>query len=225
MRKLLPVVLTLCLLSNSYAAPCYGTKLPVKNEFFLGTQTHSIIKRGLENEQGRIRSMQYFLLLSYGVYDWLSIDLKGGSGNIRQYPASGSKIGYTSNFAGGYGFRLKFYDEKNIKMVFGFQHISVHPKSTHLANDKQKAILDDWQVSLLGSYDFKKIIPYLGTRWSRADYIHWNLDQRKRVMSDLSKSIGLIAGFDLPINKKLWLNLEGQFLDSEAFAVSLNYSF
>lgn len=225
MRKLLPVLLTLCLLSNSYAAPCYGTKLPAKNGFFLGTQDYSLIKRDLEDDQGRLRSSQYFLLVSYGVFDWLSIDLKGGAGNVIQHPESGDKMGYASNFAGGYGFRLRFYDRQNIKMVFGFQHISVHPKNRDLGIDKQRAILDDWQVSILGSYDFKKITPYLGARWSRVDYIHRNGEDRKRVMSDLNKDIGLIAGFDLPINKKLWLNLEGQFLDSEAFAVSLNYSF
>ncbi len=213
------------LVVNCYAALCYGTKMPEKKEFFTGLETHAIFKRYLEDEYGKLRSFQNFLLISYGVYDWLSLDLKGGAGNIKQHPVGSDEIDYSSNFAGGYGFRLKLYDDKKIKTVFGFQHISVHPKSIHLGTIKNRAILDDWQVSLLASYDFKKITPYLGTRWSRIDYIHTVADSRKRKMSDSTKSIGFIFGLDLPLTKKAWLNLEGQLFDSEAVAFSLNFSF
>lgn len=215
-----------CILCYScYATPCYGTKLPKKKEVFWGAQTHSIFKRYLEDEQGKVRSTQYFMLLSYGIYDWLSIDLKGGSGNIKQHPVGSDEVDYISNFAGGYGFRLKLYDQKDLKAVFGFQHISVHPKGTHLGNIKNKAILDDWQVSFLVSHDIFKATPYLGTRWSRIDYIHRTGSDRKRVMSDLTKDTGLIVGCDLPITEKIWFNLEGQFLDSEACAFSVNFVF
>ncbi len=232
------------LVTNCYAAPCYGTKMPEKKEFFIGFQNHTIFKRYLEDEYGKVRSTQNFLLVSYGVYDWLSIDLKGGAGNIKQHPLGSDEIDYPSHFAGGYGFRLKLYGDKKInpvrntkaiigegkisngvKAVFGFQHISVHPKSLHLGDVKHQAILDDWQVSLLACYDFKKITPYLGTRWSRIDYIHTVSDSRKRVMSDLTKSTGFIFGLDLPLTKKAWLNLEGQLFDSEAVAFSMNFGF
>jgi len=208
-----------------YAAPCYGTKMPGKKQFFTGLQTYNIFKRYLENELGKVRSTQHFFLLSYGVYDWLCVDLKGGAGNIKQRPLTSDEVDYTSNFAGGYGFRLKLYDKQNLKMVFGFQHISVHPKSRDLGIVKNRAILDDWQWSLLASRDFKKIIPYLGTRWSRIDYIHTVGDNRKRKMSDSTKSIGLILGLDLPLTQRSWLNLEGQLCDSEALACSVNFSF
>ena len=213
------------LVTSCYAAPCYGTKMPKKKEFFAGAQTHSIFKRYLEDEFGKVRSTQYFINLSYGVYDWFSIDLKGGSGNIKQHPVGSDEVDYASNFAGGYGLRLKFYDKQNKKMVFGFQHISVHPKSTHLGDTKNQAILDDWQWSLLASYNFKKFTPYMGTRWSRIDYIHKEAGTRKRKMSDLTKSFGGILGCDFYVTEKFWFNLEGQFINSDAFACSLNYSF
>jgi len=208
-----------------YAAPCYGTKMPKKKELFMGLQTHAIFKRYLEDEYGKVRSFQNFLLISYGVCDWLSIDLKGGAGYIRQHPVGSDEVDYPSNFAGGYGFRLKLYDAKKIKTVFGFQHISIHPQSIHLGTVKNRAILDDWQFSLLGSYDFKKVTPYLGTRWSRIDYIHTVSDSRKRVMSDSGKSVGFIIGLDLPLTKNTWLNFEGQLFDSEAVAFSMNFGF
>lgn len=210
---------------DCYATPCYGTKMPRQKQFFLGLQDHIILKRYLEHNQGKVRSQQNLLQVSYGVFDWLSIDLKGGAGDIKQHPADADEMRYPDAFAGGYGFRARFYDKNKIKAVFGFQHISVHPKSIHVSGIKHRAILDDWQVSALVSYDFKKFTPYLGTRWSRVDYIHWRAENRKRTMSSPDKEIGLIFGLDIPITQKIWINLEGQALDSEAAAFSLNYSF
>ncbi|HTZ11609.1 MAG TPA: hypothetical protein VMD04_04465, partial [Candidatus Margulisiibacteriota bacterium] len=145
--------------------------------------------------------------------------------NIRQHPNNGTELHYASNFAGGYGFRLKLYDRDNLAAVFGFQHISVHPKGAEQGEEKHKAILDDWQYSFLISRTFSKATPYLGARWSRLDYIHRTPESRKRVMSDLTRSIGLIAGLDLPLSKNFWFNVEGQFLDSSALAISANLSF
>lgn len=210
---------------DCYAAPCYGTTMPEQKEFFMGLQSYSLLNRYLEDEKGKVRSTQNFLLLSYGVFDWLAIDLKGGAGNIKQRPPDHSELDYPYGFDGGYGLRIKFFDKEKIKMVFGFQHISVHPKNIHVDNVKNKAVLDDWQVSLLVSAGFSKFTPYLGTRWSRIDYIHWVEDDRKRVMSESNKQIGLICGVDVPLTEKIWLNIEGQFLDSEAVAGSINYRF
>ncbi len=210
---------------SCYAAPCYGTRIPEKNKFFTGVENHSIFKRYLEDDYGKLRSTQYFLLLSYGVFDWLAIDLKGGAGNIKQHPLGQDEIHYPSGFAGGYGFRLKFFDKNKVKAVFGFGHISVHPNSKHVGSVRNKAILDDWQVSFLASYDIWKLTPYLGTKWSRTDYIHKVDTTRKRKMSDMTKDIGLIVGMDILLSRQAWVNVEGQFFDVQACAFSLNYSF
>jgi hypothetical protein len=209
----------------AYAAPCYGTGMPQKNKISLGLESYAIFKRYLENDYGKLRSAQYFLDLSYGVFDWLAIDLKGGFGNIRQHPIGSDEIDYPTRLGGGYGFRLKFYDRKDAKMVFGFQHISIHPYAVSIGAMKHKAVLDDWQFSILASYNLKKVTPYLGTRWSRLDYIHWQDGERSRIKSASGKNIGLIVGADIALPKNLWINLEGSFFDSEALAFSLKYNF
>jgi hypothetical protein len=218
------LIFTFFIFDSSNAAPCYGTRMPQKKRFFVGLQSHTIFKRYQEQDYGKLRSMQYLLLVSYGLCDWLSIDLKGGSGDIKQHPADASEIDYSLNFAGGYGFRLKLYDKNNTKMVFGFQHISVHAKSRRLEDDRHKAVLDDWQVSTLLSRSFGRLTPYLGARWSRLDYIHRINAARKRIMSDLTKSTGLIFGFDFAPGDELWFNLEANFLDSQALAFSVNFA-
>jgi len=226
-RKVMLPFLFFCffMITTSYAAPCYGTRMPEKKQFFSGLQTYTIFKRYLKDDYGKLRSSQNFLLLSYGIFDWLSLDLKGGAGFIKQHPVSGDEIDYPTSFAGGYGFRIKFYDNPKTKMVFGFQHISVHPKSVHIGSTKHKAVLDDWQFSLLVSRQVLGVTPYIGTRWSEIDYIHWTDDSRKRAKSDRTKNIGLILGLDLPLTKRVWFNLEGEMFDSEAFSASLNFSF
>ncbi|MFA5156536.1 MAG: hypothetical protein WC532_04015 [Candidatus Omnitrophota bacterium] len=226
MRKLIiTLAIILSLTAVSYAAPCYGTKLPEKHKFFASFESYSLFKRYLEDSQGKVRSQQQFYGMSFGVFDWLSIDLKAGGGNVKQHPLGSDEVDYSSSFAGGYGLRVKFFDKNNMKAVLGFQHICVHPKSTHLGDIRNKTILDDWQWSLLGSYGFKHLTPYLGVRWSRVDYIHWVGDNKKRVMSDFTKSVGLVYGFDILLTEKFWLNIEGSSFDSDALAVSINYAF
>jgi nitrate reductase NapE component len=212
---------------ESACAPCYGTNMPGRREIFLGIQTHSIFKRYLEDERGKLRTTQHFLLLSYGVTDWLSIDLKGGMGHIKQRPTTSCEVDYPSGFSGGYGFRVRLYQdtERKIKAVFGFQHISVHPPHIHLQDQKHKAFLDDWQVSLLISKDFLRSTPYIGTKWSRIDYVHWIGQDRKRRMSDLTKFLGGIFGLGLPLDDKTYLNIESHFFDEEAISVSFLYKF
>lgn len=214
-----------CYVGPGAAAPAYGTRLPKKLRLVVGGQTHAVLERDLKDNYGELSSLQHFLLLSFGITDWLSLDLKGGAGDIEQEPGSGGEIKYPAFMGGGYGLRLRLYEGAKTKAVFGFQHISVHPYSVFAGNVKNKAVLDDWQFSLLGSYDLKWITPYLGVKWSRMDYIYWLEDTRKREKSDLGKSVGVITGMDIPIGERAWINVEGQFVDVQAVAVSLNYQF
>lgn len=89
------------------SAPCYGTKMPARGEFFSGIEVFHI-ERDLEKDQGKVKSAQHFLLISYGLCDWFSIDLKAGVGDINRYSAPCNNIDYKARFDGGYGFRVLF---------------------------------------------------------------------------------------------------------------------
>jgi hypothetical protein len=214
-----------CISSPGYAAPCYGTRLPEEKHILLGLQTYSVFKRPLENDYGKISSFQNFFLISYGVFDWLSIDLKGGAGNINQRPQTSADLKYPAFVGGGYGFRARLYDSDKTKIVFGFQHISIHPHTVSTGDSKHKVVLDNCQFSLLVSREFLHITPYLGASWSRMDNIHWINTVRKLEQSDSGKSTGLIIGADIPINKKTWFNLEGRFFDETSVAGSISFAF
>jgi len=228
-RCVLKAVMTMAFIFSlnpaAESAPAYGTKMPEKKQFFFGGQTHFVFERNLDQNRGTLSSTQHLFLISYGLLDWLSIDLKGAGGDVEQIPDNGNEIDYPAFVGGGYGFRIKLYDQDQKKAVFGFQHISIHPESIFVNETKHKTVLDDWQLSFLVSQEFRRFTPYMGGKWSRMDYIHWLNDDRERVKSDLSRSFGLIVGVDIPLTEKTWLNIEGQFLDVEALAASINFHF
>jgi len=219
------LVVSLSILSGgreSLSAPCWGNKMPQRGEFFLGVEVHNLFKRYLADEYGKVRSFQQFFLLSYGIKKWLSIDLKGGGGYIKQRPVTSCEVDYPIGFSGGYGFRIKFYHNPITKTeaVLGFQHISVHPKKIYLTGEKNKAVLDNWQLSFLLSKRILNLTPYCGMKWSRVDYIHWQNEERKRKKSDLTKSVGVVMGVNLPLTEKSWVNLEFHCCEEEALSLA-----
>ncbi len=229
MRRIYTVIisgtLSFVFVLSLLSAPAYGPRMPQRGKFFCGFQNYTLLRRNLEGRNGRMRSVQDFFLLSYGVNDWLSIDLKGGAGLIKQHPCDATEIDYPTYMGGGYGFRIKLMENSRYatKVIFGFQHISIHPKHIQINGVKYKAVLDDWQFSLLLSKDTGKFTPYLGTKWSRADYINWQDNHRNRIKSDLTHSVGLIVGIDLPARDNTWINLEGHFVDETAFSFAVMF--
>ena len=210
------------------SAPCYGTKMPSKYQWFWGTEVNYIFKRNLEANQGKFRSAQCFLTASFGLTDWLCIDAAAGQGFVKYNPSQIEEIDYDSAFAGKYGFRIKFFESENLPLssVFGFQHISVHPHHNVINNIKRRVIFDDWQLSLLLSYDgMNRFFPYIGGKVSRGDLIEWYNDSRKRRKSEDSQSLGLVCGFNFFFTRDFWLNLEGRLFDEKAASLGINYAF
>jgi hypothetical protein len=227
MRKFL-VLFVLFMLSASAAAaaPAYGTKMPKKNEFFGGIQYYEIFRRELTKDSGKMSSRQEHVLLSYGVADWFSLDLKASMGSIEHEAPDRRKIKYDRPvWGGGYGFRVRLYEGGPVKVVSGFQHISIHPKTVKENGEKNEAILDDWQVSTLVSYKLKKFTPYTGVRYGSTDYLHRLNDIRNRVYTDRDRLLDAVLGADIPLSEKVWLNVEGSFGGGEALATSVNFKF
>lgn len=228
MRKIFLFIILSTLTLNAYPAPCYGTRMPQYQQYIYGFEANVHIDRNLEQDFGSIRSKQGFFLLSYGLRDWFSLDFKVGLGNVKQHPKDRDEVDYPTDFAGGYGCRLRLYEDDHIKTVLGFQHVSVHPGSIHLEDQKNMAILDDWQLSLIVSRSFDRFTHYAGIKWSRVDYMHWTgkgKEYKHRRMSDMTKDIGVVYGIDIPVTERSWINLEGQFIDGEAVSLAYYFSF
>ena len=220
------LVLALSIADISYAAPAYGTYMPEKQKWVWGTEASFIIDRNLDNDEGGTNSNRYFLTASYGLLSWISLDGKIGFGNINWDRNRGDNLNYSTNFAGGYGFRIKGYEneKQGIKSAVGFQHISVHPEAKNQAGDKNEVIIDEWQGSLVISKDIESIVPYIGARYGTLDFIRrTNEVDRKRIKSE--ENYGIIVGMDWWMNKSTKLNLEGTFLDGEELSFGISYAF
>lgn len=230
MRRIVFILIVLIMLSTgiAMAAPAYGPKMPKAKQAFWGVQHYFIARRDLNNDNGSLRSRQNHLLLSYGVTDWLSLDLKGSLySSFTHEGVDGLDLEKYSNpiWGGGYGFRLRLYENGPWKTVAGFQHISIHPKSFRASGVKNNGILDDWQGSGLISYRFRKVTPYVGIAYSTLDYIHSVNNDGKRIISDVNHRAGLIVGMDISMTKRTWINLETDLRDGGAAAASVNMSF
>lgn len=210
---------------DSFAAPCYGTDMPKQGEWFKAFETNIILKRKLDKSYGRLKTEQYFLDLSYGLNPWIALDFKIGVGSLDHKPSDSYEIDYDTYFTGGYGFRVRAFDnpEYRLKGVVGFQHISIHPPSEKTNGDKNEAILDDWQISALISKDFSLFTPYLGVKFSRCDVIHKVNGERKRKKS--SEPLGLVAGADIKLGESFKLNIEGRIIDETALSARLGFPF
>jgi hypothetical protein len=57
------------------------------------------------------------------------------------------------------------------------------------------------------------------------DYIHRTNNDAERINSDKHRYVGLIIGVDVPVTKRVWINLESDWQDGGAGAASLNFHF
>lgn len=229
MRQLISLLAVMTLAVTAvWAAPAYGTKMPKAKEAFWGLQHYYVDRHNLDNDWGSLHSHQNFLLLSYGLTEWFVLDLKWSLySTFRHDAVDGGHVDKYNNgvWGGGYGFRIRLYENGPWKVVGGFQHISIHPKTVKANGEKNSGILDDWQTSTLVSYDLKKFTPYAGLRYSSMDYVHRQAAMRERIKADGARRVGLILGVDVPLGEKVWLNFESDWQDGGAVAGSLNFRF
>jgi hypothetical protein len=228
LKRFLFLAATLIAISSAaaYAAPCYGTHMSEAKKFTLGLQGSFLMDRNMENSHGGTSGNRYFFTCSYGVFDWMCFDGKIGMGDAAWHNSDPGNLNLNSGFAGAYGFRIKGYENKKlgIKIVAGFQHISVHPPMASPANDHHRVIIDDWQGSALISKDIGSLTPYMGARYGTVDYLKWvNEHDRKRMKSE--KTFSLVVGADYLIAKNTRLNIEGDFIDGEELSIGINRDF
>lgn len=222
-KAVLTVLVVFFLAMEAHASPTYGTAMPAAKRSFWGAQYSFVDDWRLEKNAGTIRSHQGFLMWSYGIWDWLSLDLKYSLyGAFRNDPPTGSAVKYDQPmWGGGYGFRVRLYEEGRVKIVTGFQHFSIHPKTVKENGQKHNGILEDWQASAVVSYSLSRMTPYAGIRYTLLDYIHTIDNSRDRINSDDDRRAGVVAGIDIPVTKRVWLNLEGTAGSEGAVSASL----
>lgn len=208
------------------AAPTYGTNMPEKGRGLSGYQANIIFKHDLSDSYGNIKSTQHFYDISYGVFDWFSLDAKIGMGDLRQKGGIYPKVEYGTGFAGGYGFRLRALNDpiNKVRVVAGFHHISVHPADRAINSDKYESFLDDWQCSLVVSKDIGHFTPFLGAKASRCDFVYKvnEIDRKRRRPLYYG---GLVAGCSISLPKGLSVVVESHFIDESSLSAGLYCAF
>ena len=229
MRNIKIYVLIVAILFTAcsiFAAPTDGTNIPYKGKYITGYQNNSIFKHDLGETYGNVRSFQNYYTLSYGVFDWLTLDGKIGFGNVREKGGNRPEIQHNYGFAGGYGFRLRVMDDavNKVRVVTGFQHTSTHPADRNLDGNKHMAIYEDWQLSLVSSKDIGMITPFAGAKISYGNLIQKtnDIDRKNRPPKYYG---GVILGCDVKLTKNTYLSVEGHFIDETSLSAGAYYKF
>ena len=211
---------------KTYAAPTDGTNIPYKDKYITGYQNNAIFKHDLADSYGNVRSLQNYYTLSYGVYDWLTLDGKIGFGNVREKGGVHPKVVHNYGFAGGYGFRLRVMDDaaNKVRVVTGFQHTSTHPANRNLNGDKRMAIYEDWQLSLVSSKDVGILTPFAGAKVSYGNLIQKtnDIDRKNRPPRYYA---GAVIGCSIKLTKNTFMSVEGHFIDETSLSSGIYYIF
>jgi len=207
------------------ACPAEGPNMPNAKRWKTGLQANVMFDKDMKNIKGEVEAAQFFSTLSYGITEWLCLDGKAGTGEVKFYIKDSEKIEYPTGFAGGYGGRILLHDDKKsgIRCILGFHHISIHPDSAEMNGAEQKAILDEWQCSVMISKTVGRFSPYISGKFSKIYLIRRVDDVRERVTPE--DAWGLLAGTDFKINENARLNLEGRVFDEESATIGFNYTF
>jgi len=211
------LILITILIGEVNAIPTFGTLMPKKNSYQAGGRADFIFERDVKDHESA-KTATYTYTLSYGFSDWFAFDGLIGWGDVRSEHTGRKALRYPFNFAGGYGWRAKIYenDKHKIDWVWGFQHVSIHPTKQWYAGKKYGTIWDEWQFSTVFSKKVGILAPYCGIKWSFIYLINTVDGDRRRRISNGSP-VGLVVGADMHINDYLYLNSEGRFFDETGF--------
>ena len=229
-RALLGFLFAICLAftQGAHAAPSNGTVFPPQGRIEVGYEYHIMFERELYRSFGTTKTVNHFSSFSVGMTDWLAIDGKLGWGDLTlARSAHLPRLEFGTAFAGGYGFRIKAFDDDKTgtRLVLGAQHTCVHPQDETRDENDYESILDDWQISGLLAKRFSFLTPYVGIKASDSELIYKiNKHDKKRRYSE--NHIGFIFGFDSHfLEDRFRFNTEARFFDETAFSTMIAYLF
>ncbi len=207
------------------AAPLYGPEMPARWRAHVGLETNQVLRTDMRKGLGEARSGQYFLNASCGVTDWFSLDGKLGIGSMEFDTRESGHFDLTTGFAGGYGCRLRVYDdqEARTRAILGFQHICVHPRQNVVDTVKHSSIWDEWQFSLLASRGIGRFEPYVGIKASQLYIIRKDRFSDGSSWNGAKNHFGIIGGTAIDITKSIFCVVEARFIDETAVTAAVNY--
>ena len=208
----------------AYAVPVKGPYFLRQGEREIGAEVNIIYRRDIEDISTTIGSSQYFYCMSYGLFDWLNIEGKFGSGDIKDDEYNNQKFYYNYNWGGGYGLRLKLYESGNIRLICGVHHISIHPDPNKTTDNlTHRAILDETQFDAILAYIGERFSPYIGMKVSHARLIRRIGSERATLRQE--ENYGFVLGFDYMLRERLRFNFESRFVDEYALTCGVGYIF
>jgi hypothetical protein len=199
-------------------AASVGGDIPEKGEWSVGFETNIVTERKMTNkdkDKNKVdESTQYLAKASYSVLDWLCFDFKLGSADIDYYTTR--NWGFDHGLAWGVGSRAKYELGSGYNIVVGAQYFSATDMKSNTLGD---ADWKEWQVSLAGTKQIGRSVPYVGVKYSDAKLTS---GEPKEVADE---NVGVFVGTDVKITGQWSVNVEGRFVDETAVSFGVSYRF
>jgi hypothetical protein len=227
MERIIIIFLAILLLfcQNAGAIPSEGDFIPGLNQTLWAVQLNNIFLRDFNKVEGKASTAQCFIQASYGISERFFLDGKVGVGNISFDVNDGPKLDFPTGFAGGYGFRYLVHEnkKKDIKSIFGFQHISCHPYKDTVNDVQYHVIWDEWQGTWLFIKEYKKAAVYCGPQYSSTQ-LKYKVDSwRRRLKAE--DCWGMLVGGNYNINKNVTIRAEARFFDEWGLNFGISHQF
>lgn len=225
MRKTILFLSWLILCAGSASAvPMKGPYFLKQGQIEVGVEANFVARRDIEDITTNIQSSQFFYCMAFGLFDWLNIEAKYGSGDIKNDQYYDQKFYYNYNWGGGYGLRIKAYENHKMKIILGAHHISIHPDpNKNTDNSTHRVILDETQSDITLSLKGERFSPYAGAKVGHTRLIRRINSERATLRSE--ENYGFALGFDYMFKENVRFNFEGRFIDEYALTSSVSYIF
>ncbi|MFH1782031.1 MAG: hypothetical protein ABH848_00230 [Candidatus Omnitrophota bacterium] len=213
--------------------------------FLVSLESDFITEKDLDESDGQVEGTMHVgkLVVSFDKVDFYA--LLGGTGNL-EYSASisGANVLYEleDKFLWGLGASglIKKWDKHGIQL-FGdlsyrttgdMEYDIVTLNGTQFSKSQLTPATDakyeEWQIALSVAKKFQYMTPYAGIKYSNLDAsADVTISSTRYALSDAENDnpVGIFLGCALMPLDNMSIDLEGRFIDEEAFSVSLNYEF
>lgn len=207
------------------AIPSEGNSLPDLHATIWGVQLNHIFLRDFNKVESKASTTQYFIKASYALAPWFYIDGKVGLGNVQFKTNDGLDLDFKTGFAGGYGFRILLHEDeqRSVKSIFGFQHISCHPFKETINETEYRLIWDEWQGTWLFIKEWPKTALYVGPQYSAAQ-LKYKVDNFRRRLKG-EDCWGVLFGAFYRLKENFNINAEIRLIDEVAVNAGIYYKF
>lgn len=143
----------------------------------------------------------------------------------------GDHIDTDTDFAYGIGLSgILFQFENDVKIGADISYLKFNPEVEtyswfNVENMGMELDYEEFEIALVISKEIGSFVPYCGVKHSKVEMEIPENSLTYQIEMENEDNLGVFVGFDLLVKEDSSLNLEGRFLDDQAFSIVFHFGF